>query len=391
MVTNPAFKKRHLVVPVFIPSMLFSSGEGAILPILPTTAQHLGANLPTAGLIAGLTMVGTVAFDVPAAKLVHRFGERRAMLGSSFVAAFALIAAMLAPNLWLLGAAVLVAGAMISTFALARHAFMAEHVPVTHRARSLSLLGGMFRAGAFIGPAVAAAVVFTVGTTWVFVAGALLCLAAGIVLLASPRDAVPDGSGGHHGSTLAVARMEWRKLATVGMAATIVASLRTVRQIGLPLWGIFIGMHPGTVSLYIGVAGFLDFLLFYASGQIMDRFGRRWVLLPTLIGLALAHYALVFAHDANGFLVVALLMSLANSLGSGIVLTLGADLAPANARGEFLAAYRLLVDAGVAVTPLLLSGMTVAITLPGAVIVFATVSLVGAGLGWRGLRRFNIR
>lgn len=389
--SNPGFRKRHLVVPVFIPSMLFSSGEGAILPILPTTALHLGASLPVAGLVAGLTMVGTVIFDVPAAKLVHKYGERRSMLASSLVAAVALIAAMISPNLWALGLSVLIAGAMISTFALARHSFMAEHVPITHRARSLSLLGGMFRAGAFIGPAVAAGVVFAFGTQWVYVAGSLLCLASGIVLILSPKNAVPDTTGGHHGSAIAVAVREWRKLATVGMAATIVASLRTVRQVGLPLWGIFIGMHPGTVSLYIGVAGFLDFVLFYASGQIMDRFGRRWVLIPTLVGLALSHYSLVFAHDANGFLVVALLMSLANSLGSGIVLTLGADLAPQDARGEFLAAYRLLVDAGVAITPLLLSAMTVGITLPGAIVVFATVSLFGAALGHTGLKRLGIR
>jgi MFS family permease len=390
-VNEIGFKKRHLVVPVFIPSMLFSAGEGAILPILPSTAISLGASLPMAGFISGLTMIGTVAFDVPAARLVQKYGERRSMLVSSFIAATALILAAFATNIWVLGAEVFVAGAMISTFALARHAFMAEHVPITHRARSLSLLGGMFRAGGFIGPVVASAVVFAVGSTWVFVAGALLCASAGIVLLAAPSDRVPDSTGGQHGSAFAVAKQEWRKLATVGMAATILGMLRTVRQLGLPLWGIFIGLHPGTVSLFIGVAGFLDFLLFYASGQIMDRYGRRWALLPTLIGLAISHAALIFAHTSVGFLVVAVLMSLANALGSGIVLTLGADLAPPKTRHEFLAAYRLLVDSGVALTPVLLSGLTVAVTLPGAMIGFAGLSLIGAFLGWRGLPKFGIR
>lgn len=52
------------------------------------------------------------------------------------------------------------------------------------------------------------------------------------------------------------------------------------------------------------------------------------------------------AHDETSFLWVAIAMSLANALGSGIVLTIGADLAPADARSEFLGAYRLLVDSG---------------------------------------------
>jgi MFS family permease len=387
----PDFKKRHLIFPVFVPSMLFSSGEGALIPILPTAAQHLGASLPVAGFIAGLTMIGTVLFDVPAAKLVHKYGERHSMIGSSLLAAISMFGAMAATNLWVLGFWVLIAGAMISTFALARHAFMAEHVPHSHRARSLSLLGGMFRAGAFLGPTVGALVVFAFGLPWVYFAGGILCLAAGAVLLAAPKDSVPDTNGGHHGSTLQIARREWRKLATVGMSSTIVAMLRTVRQVGLPLWGLYIGMHPGTVSLFIGIAGALDFLLFYASGQIMDRYGRRWALVPTSIGMAVSHVALIFAANETGFLVVAILMSLANALGSGIVLTLGADLAPTDARSEFLAAYRLLIDSGVAITPVMLSALTVAITLPGAVLGFAGLSAVGAFLGWRYLPKFNIK
>lgn len=389
--SNPAFRKRELIFPVFVPSMLFSAGEGAIVPILPSAAQHLGASLPVAGFIAGLTMVGTVLFDVPAAKLVHRFGERRAMLLSSVIAAAALIGALMANTLWLLGIWILIAGAMISVFALARHAFMAEQVPLAHRARALSLLGGMFRAGGFIGPVIAAAVVYAFGLHWVYLAGAVLCLASGAVLLAAPKDSVPDGSGGHHGSAMAVARREWRKLATVGTAATILGSIRTVRQVGLPLWGVFIGLHPGAVSLAIGIAGLLDFVLFYSSGQIMDRWGRRWAIMPTLVGMALAHFALIYAHTDVWFIVVCLVMSLANGLGSGIVLTLGADLAPHDARNEFLAAYRLQVDTGVAITPALLSVLTVAITLPGAIVAFSGLSMFGAWLGWRYLPRFGIR
>jgi MFS family permease len=390
-VTNPDFKIHRLIVPVFIPSVLFATGEASLIPILPTAAEQLGANLPVAGLIAGLALIGTVLFDVPAARMVNHFGERKAMIIAGFFAALALTGALFSSNLILLGLSVLVAGAMASVFGLARHGYMAETVPLNYRARSLSLLGGTFRAGAFLGPIIGASVVFAWGIHWVYIVGIVFCLASTAVLMATQPDLMDKPSSTPHVSPWLVARQESAKLATVGMAATILAMMRTVRQIGIPLWGLYIGLHPGKVSLIIGIAGAVDFALFYVSGQIMDRFGRRWAVVPSLVGLAVTHVALVFALNEPAFLWVAIAMSIANATGSGIVLTLGADLAPEGQRNEFLAAYRLLIDSGQAVTPLLVSGITMAASLPVAIVVLSGVSLIGAGLGWKYLPKFGIR
>jgi MFS family permease len=390
-VTNPDFKIHHLIVPVFIPSVLFATGEASLIPILPTAAENLGASLPVAGLIAGLALIGTVLFDVPAARLVNHFGERKAMIIAGLLAAIALTGALLSTSLLLLGASVLVAGAMASIFGLARHGYMAENVPLNYRARSLSLLGGTFRAGAFLGPIIGAAVVFAWGIHWVYVVGIVFCLASAGVLLVTQPNLMDQPTSTPHVSPWIVARQESAKLATVGMAATILGMMRTLRQVGLPLWGLYIGLHPGKVSLIIGIAGAVDFALFYVSGQIMDRFGRRWAVVPSLLGMAVTHIALVFALSEPSFFWVAVAMSVANATGSGIVLTLGADLAPPAQRNEFLAAYRLLVDTGQAVTPLIISGITLAVSLPAAIVVMSGVSLIGAGLGWKYLPKFGIR
>jgi MFS family permease len=123
----------------------------------------------------------------------------------------------------------------------------------------------------------------------------------------------------------------------------------------------------------------------------MDRFGRRWAVVPSLLGMAVTHIALVFALNEPTFIWVAIAMSIANATGSGIVLTLGADLAPPAQRNEFLAAYRLLIDTGAAITPLIISGVTLAVSLPGAVLVMSGLSIFGAGLGWKYLPKFGIR
>ena len=85
--SSQSFKLSSLGLPVFAPSLLFGIAEGGLLPIIPASAQALGASLPTAGIITGLVMIGTLFADIPAAKLINRIGERQAMLAAAAVAA----------------------------------------------------------------------------------------------------------------------------------------------------------------------------------------------------------------------------------------------------------------------------------------------------------------
>ena len=85
--TEQPFKIKSLVYPVFLPSFLFAIGEASLIPVIPASAENFGADLATAGLIAGLGMLGTLFADIPAARIVNYFGERKAMIYAAAVAA----------------------------------------------------------------------------------------------------------------------------------------------------------------------------------------------------------------------------------------------------------------------------------------------------------------
>lgn len=386
---RPPFRLSSLIVPVFIPSALFSTGEYALVPMIPASAERLGASLPLAGIIAGFVMIGTVLADIPAARVVDRFGERRSMLYSALVAAFGLVMAVVSQNIWLLAAGVMIVGFSAAVFALARHAFMAENVPLEMRARAVSMLGGMFRLGSFAGPMLSAAVIAVFDVQAVFWLSAVAMLGSVAVLLASKE---ADGSAHVSTATEGTFKILWRersKLLTVGMGASILGMLRTTRIIGLPLWALALKLPPEQTALYIGIASALDFALFYTSGQIMDKYGRAWAAVPTLIGMALTHMIVGWAQDSTGFLLLALAMALANGLGSGVILVLGADLAPEDARSEFLGGYRVLVDGAVAASSPILSWLTV---LTGSVATamsgFGFLGLFGAWLMFKYIPRY---
>ncbi|MFM6962983.1 MAG: MFS transporter [Micrococcales bacterium] len=242
--SKQTFTIRSLVTSVFLPSALFSTSEYALLPIIPASAERLGASIPVAGFIAGLVMLGLLVADLPAARFVSRLGERKAMLWASVGALAAVGFAFFAQSIFTLGISVFVVGASSAVFALARHAFMTEHVPLAQRARALSMLGGTFRAGAFIGPLVAAGIIAWLGINFVFVFSLVIWLCAAVALAVSKEDGTKPTAGASISQTLAIAKRESKKLATVGVAAMVVAVLRTTRQVGLPLWALVVGIPP---------------------------------------------------------------------------------------------------------------------------------------------------
>src|SRR5579859_408515 len=100
------FTFRSIALPVFLPALLFSTGEGAILPIIPIAAHNLGATLALAGLVSSMVTVGTLAGDIPSGWVVSRIGERASMITASFVALGGIALSLLATNPWLLLAGV---------------------------------------------------------------------------------------------------------------------------------------------------------------------------------------------------------------------------------------------------------------------------------------------
>jgi MFS family permease len=419
MSTERPFSLRGVALAAFLPTMLFSIGEGAMIPLIPLVADGLGASLAFAGFIAAMVMVGELVGDIPSGAVVSRFGERNSMIGASLLAILAVLVCIVAPNPVVLLVGIFLIGLATAVFALARHAFMTSYVPVAYRARALSTLGGVFRAGWFVGPFLAAGVIhLTGGTTavfWIFIA---CCLAAALVLLLLPDpsstfattaaasadrpvDAVDRRTAGEDlaiAETAGLFATIWRYrgvLLRLGTGAGLVGAMRATRTVLLPLWAVSIGINEPDTALIIGIAGGIDFALFYASGQIMDRFGRIWTAIPSMIGLGLGMLALAFTHDAPAnvqwFIAVAMFLSLANGIGSGLLMTLGADLAPSTAPAPFLGAWRFTADFGSAAAPLAVAGITALVSLSVASAVMGVVGLFGAGVLMRYIPRYAPR
>lgn len=405
---------------IYGPTVLFALGEGAVIPLLPIFASRLGADVPTAALVASALVVGQLCGNIPAGWSVARVGERVTMAIGGVIALGGVAGLALAPNLALLTASVFVIGFCAAVFGLARHSFMTTRVPLSFRARALSLLGGSFRLGMFVGPFIAAALLAVFddehATVWFFA----VCLLATVLLVmfgpdpearaAAPARTRPTPVGDSRvaedtgepvtgaiptAERVGVFRTMWRYrgvLSRLGLAAASLSAVRSARQVVLPLWGVSIGLDASTIALVVGISGAIDFALFYASGQVMDRFGRLWAALPAMILMGAGFLALSVTHDlpqaAMWFALFAAVLGVGNGLSSGILLTLGADVAPVADPAPFLGSWRTLTDAGGAFAPLLVSGLSAAFSLSLATGAMGIVGLLGAAAFIRWVPRF---
>lgn len=383
----PQVSLRAIAPTVYLPSLLYGIGQGAVAPIVVLSARELGASVAVASLIAALAGVGQVLGDLPAGRLAGRLGERRAMILAGALVSAALVLCLLANSVWILGIAILCTGMAGSVWGLARQSYLTEAVPFELRARALSTLGGVARIGMFIGPFLGAGVMQfldTDGAYWIHLVAALAATTAVIFLPEVPR----------HAPTAAVYtgnvfREHLPVLRTLGLAALMVGAVRASRQIVIPLWADHLGLDPAAASLIFGLSGAVDMLLFYPAGKIMDRAGRSWVAVPCMLVLGLAHLVLPLTVGPVSLAAVALLMGIGNGMGSGIIMTLGADLSPSPGRAEFLGAWRLFGDTGNSAGPLVISIISTGASLGSAIVVMGGIGWLGAWAMARWIPRYH--
>ena len=379
------FTLRSLAFSVYVPTLLFSIGQGAVLPIIPLFALELGASTAVAGFVVGMRGLGLMLFDVPGGVAVSRFGDKGVMvLGTAMVAVVA-IGASLSKSVAVLALLMLIMGGGWAFWQLARLTYVSEVIPVDQRGRALSLVGGAHRLGLFLGPILGGFLGKYYGLESAFYAQAAMGLAASTMMfiVVQQSSGADDLAGRGIGGRLVATVVEHRRVfLTAGCAVIALQVLRQGRQVFLPLWGDAIGLDVAQIGLVYGTSSFLDAGLFYPIGYVMDRWGRKWAGVPSLLTLAIGLLILPATTEVYGYGLVAMLTGIGNGFGAGIVQVLGADFAPAERRGEFLGVWRLIGDVGNAGGPFVVSFVVGIASLGLAAICTGSLGLAGAVLMW---------
>ena len=273
--------------------------QEALTILLPLYMLDMGASPAFAALVVGLRGIGVLLFDVPAGMLVARFGDKPVLLGGLTLIFTGLTLLSVTTQPWLVGFAALALGSGHAAWMLGRQSYLADVCTTNELGRAIAAMAGLQRGGALIGPVAGGALAGFAGYPVAFAVGVASAVVAGATVLAFARAVPPHPNpDASLAGTVQVLRDQRRVLATAGGSALVLQLMRATRQLLVPLFGQAVGLDVTTIGLVYSLSTVVDIALFYPSGVLADRLGRKWSAVPSMalyaLGLALLPLAAGF-------------------------------------------------------------------------------------------------
>jgi MFS family permease len=375
---------RLLIVPTYLPIMAGTIGLAMLVPVLPLYLKDQGLSIGATSVVLAGVGIGASLGGLPAGSALARFGERTTLIGSFVVMGVSTAVLGFTDTAAILVGARIFFGAANSALRLSRQTYVTRRVPTGERGRALSFVGGSYRFAFLIGPIIGGVLVDLVGFRTTFLVAAATATIGLVPVTLSEPNALPllpevagvESSGG----LIAGLRLHWRRLLIAGWVPFMVMLVREGRFVVLPLIAHDLGMTATQVGVIVTVSTAADLALFPAAGWIMDRFGRLRAAVPAFGLIAAGLVWLGLSQSTVQVVLAGALIGVGNGLSSGAMLTLGSDLAPADAPGPFLAGMSVMQDAGRIMGPLLVGIVGNAAGLGAASIALAVVMV--AAIAW---------
>ena len=338
------FKLRKIIITVYIPAFLTSFCMGMLAPTIPAKVDLIGGTAFIIGLAVGAQGLGEAFFSIPTGLLINKFGNKKIMLIGMAGLSISRSRSGLFQNNLALYFALFSLGVFYGFFSLSRHSFMTQIVPSEYRGKAFSRFGGINRIGWFFGPVIGGFTAGSIGIDIPFYIISVVALFTTILIFFStePTNEKLIQSNETKPPTFKETILDNKKSFTIGGSGHFIMQfLRQCRHVLIPIWAFSIGLGVEELGLIQSISAAIDMTLFYPVGLIMDKYGRKWTSVPSIILLSLGFIFMTYVDSFNGLMLVGLLLGFANGLGSGAMLTLGSDLSPKNQPGSFLGIWRL--------------------------------------------------
>lgn len=365
-------------------------GFGAITPVLALYAEDFEVSKTAIGLAVAVYGLARLLLNMPAGRMADVAGRRATLATGGVITVIGAILCAIAPTYPLFLAARFIAGGGAALVLTGGQIVMADIAKPHNRGRVMAIYQGVFLITVGLGSFPGGWLAGNISLAAPFWANAVLASLVTVVAWFF----VPETkalSGSKHGMQASALPLGfWRQFRfLLRSEGLVLISLVTLAAAFTRTGGIFnviplladeeLHLTPGQIGVALGMMSIVGMIFIYPSGMLVDRFGRKWVIVPSTMISAVGMLTFVTATDFTSFMVASTLWATAGGIAGAAPGAYAADVAPPGMMASAMGVYRAISDVGYVIGPLAMGAIS-DVAGPDASLVVTAVLLFGVGM-----------
>jgi MFS family permease len=367
-VVNAEPRHQRILVWMCVLVAINQLGFGGIVPALALYARSFGVGQSAIGLAIAIYGLARFVVGVPVGQYADRAGRRAALATGGLVTAAGNLMCAYAPTYATFVMARFVAGAGAAFVLTTGLIVLADITEPSRRGRTMSIYQGVFLFAVGVGPLPGGLLAERFGLAAPFVAyaaaGALASLVAWFQIPETRHAAMSRRDGG---AAAAPAFSTQVRLMTgrIGFVLVGVISFMVVVARTGGLFNVIpvlardrLALTTDRIGFGLALASLVGLALTYPAGVLVDRYGRKAVIVPSTLVSGVSLVLFLLAPSYAWFLAGCVAWSVATGISGAAPAAYAADVAPAGMNAAAMSTYRAVSDLGYVVGPIALGAIT---------------------------------
>ena len=343
-------------------------GFGGIVPVIALYARSFGVLQSAIGVAIAIYGLARFLVAVPTGQLADRFGRRATLVMGGLLTALGNLLCAYAPSFPALVGARFVAGAGAAMILVTGVIVLADITAPAHRGRTMAIYQGVFTFAVGVGPLPGGYLAERYGLHAPFLVYAVAGFLAAIVAWLQIPETRDVRGAEWAGAAMPLPRFggQIRLLAghTGFMLVSLISFTSAVARTGALFNVIPVLAHDRLmltterIGLGLALASIVGLALAYPAGVLVDRFGRKVVIVPATIVSGISLLLFLVAPSYGWFLAGCVAWSVAAGVSGAAPAAYAADVAPPGMNAAALSSFRMLSDLGYVVGPVALGAIT---------------------------------
>ena len=382
--------ERRVLIAMCVLISINQLGFGSVIPVLPLYAQSFGVPASAIGMAVAIYGLARFFVAVPSGQLSDRLGRRPTLAMGGVISALGSFWCAAATEYPEFIVARFVSGAGAGIILTTGQVVLADISTPERRGRIISIYQGCFLFAVGIGPLPGGLLASHFGLAVPFQVYGVASLLAMLVAWFAVKETKGIGHGGRgHGAAVTISYVRQLNLLMrqVGFVLVSVVSLtNSVTRTGglftvIPVFAVLrLSLNVAEIGFGMALGSVAGVIAAYPSGVLVDRFGRKAVIVPATLITGLSMLLFMISPSYVWFVVSCVVWGVAASIGGTAPAAYAADSAPPGMNAAAMSAFRMVGDLGYVIGPIFL-GFLVDVQGPQtALLAAAAISVLAAYL-----------